>query len=259
MARWMLERLQRGEAMVGCFVSTPSYAVCEVLGACGFDVLVADAEHAPLAPADVRAIVAGADLAGLPALVRLSDDSTTSIQYALDGGAAGVIVPRVHTGPQAAAVVAASNYPPKGSRGAGPGRASLYGLDRERSLEEALASTLVAVQVESAEAVANLDAILAVDGLDMVFVGPNDLSHSLGRPAEDELHRVIDDVLVRSHARGVLSGILAPTPELADRYLRAGVSLLLTGSDLAMLARGARAVVGGLPASERRGHQSIDR
>jgi 4-hydroxy-2-oxoheptanedioate aldolase len=245
--------------MVGCFVSQPSLAVCEVLGASGFDLLVADAEHAPLAPADVHTIVAGADLAGLPALVRLSDDSPTSIQYALDGGAAGIIVPRVHSGPQAAAVVAAASYPPKGGRGAGPGRASLYGLERERSLEQALAHTLVAVQIESAEAVANLDAILAVGGLDMVFVGPNDLSHSLGRPAQDDLHRVIDDVLARAHARGVLSGILAPTPELVDRYQRAGVSLLLTGSDLAMLALGARSVVGALPASARRGHQSIDR
>jgi 4-hydroxy-2-oxoheptanedioate aldolase len=256
MRRWITERLRAGEQLIGCFVQTPTLATCEVLGASGFDVLVADAEHAPLAASEVQTIVAGADLAGLPALVRLSDDSTTSIQYALDGGAAGVIVPRIDSAEQAAAVVAAATYPPRGVRGAGPGRASLYGLDRVASIEEAGTHTLIAVQVESAAAVASLDATLAVPGIGMLFVGPNDLSHSLGRPPEDELRRVIDDVIARTHARGVLTGILAPTPALVERYVSAGVSLLLTGSDLAMLAGGARAVLGALPT---RDHQSIDR
>jgi 4-hydroxy-2-oxoheptanedioate aldolase len=253
MRRWITERLRDGEQLIGCFVQTPTSAMCEVLGACGFDVLVPDAEHAPLSAADVQAIVAGADLAGLPALVRLSDDSTSSIQHALDAGAAGIIVPRVDSAEQAAAVVAAATYPPRGVRGAGPGRASLYGLDRVASIEEASTHTLIAVQVESAAAVACIDETLAVPGLSMVFVGPNDLSHSLGRPPEDELRHVIDDVIAHAHAHGVLTGILAPTPELVGRYVGAGVSLLLTGSDLAMLASGARGVLGALPTSRSTG------
>jgi 4-hydroxy-2-oxoheptanedioate aldolase len=245
--RWIDSRLAGGESLIGCFVSSPQISICEVLATSGFDVLVADVEHAPLAPADVQTIIAGAHLGGVPALVRLSDDSTTSIQYALDSGAAGVIVPRVHGAAQTAAVVSAALYPPKGTRGAGPGRAALYGLDRAAAMQEALEQTLVAVQIESAEAVANLDGILAVEHLGMVFVGPNDLSHSLGRPPEDELMRVIDDVLRRAHAAGVRTGILAPTPELVDRYRRAGVSLLLTGTDLMLLAGGARALLGAIP------------
>jgi 4-hydroxy-2-oxoheptanedioate aldolase len=251
MRRWITGRLRSGELLLGCFVATPQISTCEVLGACGFDVLVADAEHAPLSPADVRTIVAGADLAGLPALVRLSDDSATSIQYALDAGAAGVVVPRINTGAQAAAVVAAASYPPRGTRGAGPGRASLYGLDRAPAIAEALEQTLIAVQIESATAVENLDEILAVEGVGMAFIGPNDLSHSLGVPPEDGLRRTIDSVVERAHARSVLTGILAPTPELVARYRDAGVSLVLTGSDLGMLATGARAATGP--------HQSIDR
>src|SRR5438876_60304 len=141
MRRWIGERVARGESLIGVFVSSPSLATSEVLAACGFDVLVADAEHSPLSPADVRTIIAGADL--------------------------------------------------------------------------------------------------AVKHLSMVFVGPNDLSHSLGRPPEEELREVIDDVLVRAHAAGVRTGILAPTPDLVGRYRRAGVSLLVTGSDLALLAAGA--------------------
>jgi 4-hydroxy-2-oxoheptanedioate aldolase len=254
MRRWIAERVARGEQLVGCFVSNPQLATCEVLAASGFDVLVADAEHFPLAPTDVQMIVAGADLGGIPALVRLSDDSATSIQYALDAGAAGVIVPRVHTAAQAEAVVAAASYPPKGIRGAGPGRASLYGLDRVAGMQEALQQTLVAVQIESAEAVANLSSILAVEHLDMVFIGPNDLAHSLGLPPEDELRGVIDDVIARAHAAGVSTGILASTPELADRYRRAGVSLILTGSDLKLLAAGARSLIDELAT-----YQSIER
>jgi 4-hydroxy-2-oxoheptanedioate aldolase len=235
-----------GAPLIGCFVTGGQLSTCEVLAASGFDVLVADVEHAPLSPADVLTIIAGADLGGLPALVRLSDDSATSIQNALDSGAAGVIVPRVHTGAQTAAIVAAASYPPIGARGAGPGRAALYGLDRAAAMAEALEHTLIAVQIESAAAVANLDKILAVEHLDMVFVGPNDLSHSLGRPTEGELLRLIDDVIARAHAAGVRTGILAPTPELVDRYRRAGVSLLLTGTDLVMLAAGARSLLGAL-------------
>jgi 4-hydroxy-2-oxoheptanedioate aldolase len=231
---------------VGCFVATPSLATCEVLGACGFDVLVADAEHAPLGPAEVRTIIAGANLAGLPALVRLADDQVASIQWALDAGAAGVIVPRVEGGAQTEAIVAASRYPPLGRRGAGPGRAALYGLERERSLDEARAHTLIAVQVESAGAVERLDEILAVDGLGMVFVGPNDLSHSLGRPPEEELRATIDDVLARAHAKGLRTGILTPTPDHVARYTAAGVSLMVTSTDLALLAAGARAFTGAL-------------
>jgi len=238
--RYIRERLRAGECLVGCFVMEPSLAVCEVLGFAGFDVLVADGEHSPLAPADVRTVIAGADLAGRPALVRVAANETTAIQFALDAGAAGVIVPRVDSAAQAAAAVAASRYPPQGRRGTGPGRATVFGQDRAAAVEDALAHTLVAVQIESAAAVDALDEILAVDGLDMAFVGPNDLSHSLGRPPQDVLRATIDDVLARARARGLLTGILAPTAELAARYRAAGATLILTGTDLGMLGSAAR-------------------
>ncbi len=102
----------------------------------------------------------------------------------------------------------------------GPGRATLYGLQREEAIANARAETVVAIQIETQTAVENLDEILTVDGVDLVFVGPNDLSHSLGRPPEDELRAVIDEVLAKATAAGRLTGILAPTPELCARYTR---------------------------------------
>jgi 4-hydroxy-2-oxoheptanedioate aldolase len=239
--RFIRARLQAGECLVGCFVQVPALPVSEVLARCGFDVLIADAEHAPLSPADIATVMAAAHGAGIAGLVRVASADPSAVQYALDAGAAGVIVPRVDTANQAAEIAAITRYPPQGRRGTGPGRASVYGMDRAAGVEEALDGTLVAIQIESAAAVTNLDEILAVDGVDMAFVGPNDLSHSLGRPPEEELRAVIDDVLSRATARSWLTGILAPTSELAARYRAAGVTLLVTGTDLGMLASGAHA------------------
>lgn len=246
MRRWVLERMRAGETLIGTFVQTPSPSVCEVLCACGYDVLVPDAEHAPLSAADVQTLIAAADMAGRPALVRIASHDSTHIQYALDGGAAGIIVPRVNTADEARAIVVQATYPPAGERGSGPGRAALFGLDRTAAVEEARSSTLIALQIESAEAVRNLDAILDVEGFGMAFVGPNDLGLSLGAPPEEELRRIIDDVLERANARGLLTGILASTPELVARYRAAGVSLILTGTELGLLASGARTMIGAI-------------
>ena len=129
--------------------------------------------------------------------------------------------------------------------GAGPGRATLYGLQREQAIANAREETVVAIQIETREAIENLDEILTVEGVDLVFVGPNDLSHSLGRPPEPELRAVIDEVLGKVAAAGRMSGILAPTPELCARYEEAGCALLVTGTDLGALAAGGRAFLQG--------------
>ena len=234
MRRWVVEQMLSGETMIGTFVQTPSASVCEVLCACGYDVLVPDAEHAPLSPADIQALVAAADTAGAPALVRIAGHEGSQIQYALDAGAAGIIVPRVNTAEEARAVVSRATYPPHGERGSGPGRAALFGLDRSAAVDEARANTLI---------VKNVDAILDVPGFGMAFVGPNDLSLSLGSPPEEELRAIIDDVLGRARARNLLTGILASTPDLVAHYRTAGVSLILTGTDLGLLAKGAKTCI----------------
>jgi len=240
---FLRQRLRAGETLLAAFVQTPTIAVCEVLAAVGLDVLIAEAEHAPLAARDVATIVAGAALAGRPALVRVSGNDATAIQQALDAGAEGVIVPRVESATEAAEAVALARYPPEGRRGNGPGRAALYGLEGPRNLGTARQRTLVAVQVESAAAVDRLDEILAVPGLDLAFVGPNDLALSLGSPPAGEVEAIIDDVLARALRAGLATGILAAAAPAIARYRAAGTGLIAVGTDLTLLARGARALL----------------
>jgi 4-hydroxy-2-oxoheptanedioate aldolase len=238
-------RLHNDAPLIAAFVETPHRAVAQVLGAIGYDVLIPDGEHAAFSPRDIEEVIVGADLAGVPSLVRVPSTAPSTIGHALDSGAAGVLVPLVNTAEAAHTAAQLSRYPPDGRRGAGPGRATLYGLRREEAIANAREETVVAIQIETQAAVENLDEILEVDGVDLVFVGPNDLSHSLGRPPEDELRAVIDEVLAKAKAAGRLTGILAPTPELRARYRAAGCALLVTGTDLGALAAGGKAILKG--------------
>jgi 4-hydroxy-2-oxoheptanedioate aldolase len=245
MSHALRTRLRTGAPLIASFVETPHRAVSQVMGAIGYDVLIPDGEHAAFSPRDIEEVIVGADLAGVPSLVRVPSNTPSTIGHALDSGAAGVLVPLVNTAEAAHTAAQLSRYPPEGRRGAGPGRATLYGLQREQAIANAREETVVAIQIETGTAVENLDEILAVEGVDLVFVGPNDLSHSLGRPPEPELRAVIDEVLTKAKHAGRMTGILAPTPELCARYRGAGCALLVTGTDLGALAAGGTAFLQG--------------
>ncbi|MDA0168515.1 aldolase/citrate lyase family protein [Solirubrobacter taibaiensis] len=141
-----------------------------------------------------------------------------------------MLIPLVESAEGAEAAVAAARFPPRGRRGGGPGRAALYGLDRKRALEREIT---VAVQIETAAALDNLDAILAVEGIDLIFVGPNDLALSLGRPADAE----IADVLVRARRAGLDTGTLV-------KHADPDTTVAVLGTDLGLLAAGVRAATG---------------
>ena len=211
--------------MIGAFVQTPRRAVAQVLAASGIELLIADGEHAPLSPADIEEIVVGGDLAGVPVLARVPF-SAAAVQHALDSGAAGVLIPLVATAEAAAAAVAAARFPPRGQRGGGPGRAALYGLDRAGALER---EVTVAIQIETVAAVERSTRSSPCDGIDMVFVGPNDLALSFGRAVDD----VIADVLARARAAR------AATPGRLAAHADADTTLVVVGTDLGLLAAGA--------------------
>ncbi len=237
-------RLERGERLVGTFLQIPSLVTAELVGALGVDFVCVEGEHSGLGRESVQALVGAASAAGTPALVRVADNAAVEIAGALDAGAAGVIVPRVDSAAEAAAVVRAARYPPFGARGIGPSRATGYGRKVPEYFARANAAIAVGAQIESTAAVDDADAITRVDGLDFVFVGPGDLAASLGVPFGDErIAEAVRSVLAVAQAAGRPAGVWASSAAVARRWLEEGFQLVIVGSDLSFLADGVEGLV----------------
>lgn len=236
-------RLRDRQRVLGTFVQTTDPAVVEIIGRAGFDFVFIDLEHGGLTPSAIAGHVRGADGVGLPLLVRLGLDDLSAIGPALDLGCQGVLVAQVGSAGDAQRVVSAARFPPEGDRGACPGiRASSHGWTAFPDyMERARAETVVGVAVEDPHAIAHLDEIIAVPGLDFVFVGVFDLSKSLGRPGELD-HPSVADAVTRVAQEaddcGLVMGTWAPDPTIAARWLGAGARLVAIGTDV-LLWRGA--------------------
>jgi 4-hydroxy-2-oxoheptanedioate aldolase len=193
----LADRLRRRDQVVGLIVKMPNPAVVEVAGHLGFDFAVIDTEHGPGETSELEHHIRAADSVGLDVIVRVGANQPLDILRALDAGAKGVIVPHVNTPQEAAAAVAAAHYPPLGSRGlAASTRAGRHSTGTLADhLARAGRETVVIVQVEDVLAVEHAAAIAATPHLDAVWLGPGDLSMSLGHPGEmehPEVARVID-------------------------------------------------------------------
>lgn len=239
-------RLEAGETLMGTFVQAPHPVVVESLARTpGLDFLCLEGEHSAMGEETVQAMIAAADGAGISLLVRVEDNAWVPIARALDGGAAGVIAPRVNSTAEARALVSATRYPPMGDRGIGPGRVTGYGSNSGPDYRAwANAHVLVGAQVETRRALDDLDGILAVPGIDLIFVGPMDLASSLGLvPGSPELIAVIEDVVSRARAAGRVVGIFAMTPEQVAHWVEWGVRLILYASDLSLMGAGLAAAL----------------
>ena len=187
-------KLQAGESIRGVFINLDSIQAVELCGLLGFDFCLIDAEHAPFGPQYVEQMIRAADVSGMTPLVRVAQNERQVILRYLDVGAQGVQIPMVNTAAQAQAVVEAVKYTPLGKRGlASVTRASRWGvgINVPDYVARANEETMVIVQVETQEALDNLDAILAVPHIDLVFVGPTDLSQSFGVPGQPTHPRVV--------------------------------------------------------------------
>jgi 4-hydroxy-2-oxoheptanedioate aldolase len=186
MKKHLKERIKSGEKLFGCFVMIPSPAVVEMLGYAGFDFAVLDTEHGAGTVETLEHQLRAADAVGLPALVRTVGMTPGEILRVLDAGAAGIVVPHVRTEKDARAIVAASHYPPYGIRGvATTARAGRHGFTTiAEHLAAARERILVVPQIEDADALEHVPAIASIDGIDTIFIGPADLSLSLGHPGD---------------------------------------------------------------------------
>ena len=185
-------RLERGDVTVGSWLQLADESLCEMMATSGFDWLCVDREHTTISTSEMGRLIRVASLAGCPALVRLPDSSPAEAKKALDAGAVGVIVPMVCSVDDAERAVSASHYPPRGHRGVGLARAQRYGVGFDEYRTQVAPRTLVVVQIEHVDAVDRLEDILAVDGVDGFFVGPYDLSASLGAPGDFEHPAFLD-------------------------------------------------------------------
>ena len=238
--------LSRGERQIGCWLGLADAYSAEIMGTAGFDWLLIDGEHAPN---DLRSILAQLQVLESSAshsVVRLPIGETWMIKQVLDLGAQNILIPMVESGEQAAALVKAVQYPPRGVRGVGSAlaRASKFsGIPDYPSTADDEICLLV--QVENRAGMAALDDILALDGIDGVFIGPADLAADMGhigKPGAPEVQDAIAGAVRRILEAGKAAGILAVDPASIDTYADLGVTFLAVGIDVTLLAGAARAL-----------------
>lgn len=239
--RWIKDRALRSEQLLGVGAMFGSPMIVELIGKTGFDWVWIDHEHGVSGAHDLLAQIQAAAIHDLPAVVRLPANELAHFKQALDFGAAGVMVPYVNTAEEAAHAAQCCRFSPNGLRGVAQStRAAQFGLEFDNYLAEADDNVLTIVQIETPEAVENVEAIAAVEGVDMLFVGPLDLSTSMGRPREFEhpdFIAALDRVVVACRDNGKAAGILTPTPELAEKWIAKGYTFLVVGADGSLMAR----------------------
>jgi len=234
--------------LIGVWINLADAASVDIIAASGFAWIGIDLQHGTATVDMVHHLVDAARSKSCPALVRVPGHDTTLIQRVLDVGAQGVIVPTVNNAVEARAVVAACRYPPEGTRSFGPFRSSLrYPVDAPTVSNH---ETVCAVMIETRMALANLDSILAVPGVDAAFVGPHDLALSMGCEIEQLMSTnkggVLTEILSACAASGTVPGIYAGDPQAALALIEGGYRLVAATADSTLLATACAAVTAAL-------------
>jgi 2-dehydro-3-deoxyglucarate aldolase/4-hydroxy-2-oxoheptanedioate aldolase len=239
------DRLLAGDRLVGTLLSLPSPELAEIASAAGFDWLFIDMEHGSLGPDDVLRLLQAArePCAGL---VRVPENREMWIKKALDAGAAGIIVPHVNSPGEAAGAVHWAKYPPEGGRSVGFSRANGYGARFQDNVRTANAETVVVAQVEHIDGAKAISSILEVPGLDAVFIGPYDLSASLGKPGrieDPDVRGAVRSVAAACAGKRVPVGIFALDVAASAKALEEGYTLACSGIDIGLYAQSAGEII----------------
>jgi 2-keto-3-deoxy-L-rhamnonate aldolase RhmA len=245
-------RVLAGEFLAGTWLNLGSTITAEMAGLCGFDWVVLDHEHGP--GSDTTVIQQLQAVAGTPTvpLVRIAWNDPVRFKRVLDAGAHGVMVPYVSTPAEAAAAVGAMRYPPRGLRGVAKlTRSTGFGLTFDDYFAHAHEWLVTLTQIETAEAVANAPAIAAIDGVDVLFVGPMDLTTSLGIAGQYEQPEALDafrQVAAAARGAGKAAGILLMNPAHVPMCRDMGYSVIALGSDGGAASAGLRQAAAALRA-----------
>lgn len=236
------ERLLAGPTRYGLSMVSMSPAAVEVAGLCGLDFVWLELEHAATDMMQMEHLCRAAELRGMLTLLRVQEVSRTAVLRALEVGGKIIVVPQVHTPEDAAAAVEWGKFAPIGSRGFNTGSRGLaYGFSGSTTteiLENANRDTCVLVQIESAQAVQNAEAIIATEGLDGILLGPGDLSASMGIAGQWENEKLLSDIegvfaLARKYRKVIAT--VCPSNVMTRRLKAAGAHLLNVGGDLGMM------------------------
>ena len=237
--------LRAGKPQIGLWSSLSSNYTVEVIAGAGFDWILLDSEHSP---ADIENLLTQLQAAApypTHPVVRIPWNDMVTVKRVLDIGAQSLLVPYVSTANEAKAAVSFTRYPPSGVRGvAGTTRATRFGRVAEYA-RRAHEEICLLVQVETQQALDNVEAICAIEGVDGVFIGPADLHASLGHPGEianAKVKPLIDDAIRRIRKCGKAPGILTPNEADARHWLECGALFVAVGADVGILARGAEAL-----------------
>ncbi len=240
MQRDIKSALRQGHVVMGSFFRIPSPDLVEIFGEAGFDYIIIDQEHGPVSAETASNLVRACDLVGMAAVVRVPDNQPWMIQHALDIGALGVQVPQIGTAADAERVVRSAKFAPQGARGVCRNvRAARYSArDKFKYFEESNRDTLISIHIEGKEGVDSLSEIMQVPGLDVIFLGPYDLSQSLGIPGQVDHPRVrstMEEAIRMCQHAGIAAGTYADNVEAAKRWIDLGVQYIAIGVDTSLI------------------------
>lgn len=238
------QALKSNTPLYGMWLGLPHSSCAEIAAGAGFDWLLIDCEHAPYSLMDVQHHLQAIAAYGVPAIVRPVEGRTAILKQLLDVGAQTLLVPMVDTAEQAKQLVQDVNYPPAGHRGLGTSMArAAHWNGTPGYLHKANEDICLIVQAESALAMRNLKEIVQVDGVDAVFIGPSDLSASMGHignPGHPDVVAAIEQGFATIKTAGKAAGVLAVDEKLAKHYISLGANFVGVGVDVSLLAASVR-------------------
>jgi 4-hydroxy-2-oxoheptanedioate aldolase len=241
-------RLASGEHVFGPFLKIPASVPIELIGHAGFDFCVIDLEHSPFTFERAEDLVRVAQRAGVASIIRTFDGHPSTLVRALDTGCDGILVPNLNSRMEAEMVVRGARFHPLGERGMDPyARSARYGMTPKDSyFAQANEQTLVGVQIEGLKGVQNLNEIIETVGTDLIFIGPYDLSQSLGKPGQigaPEVQAKVKEIVAAVRARQKAVGIYADTVEDARRWRDLGVQFVAVSVDVRIFLKACQAIV----------------
>lgn len=234
------EKFKKKKTLYGTFVKIPSPAIIEMIGLAGFDFVIIDCEHGPLDMITAENMIRAANIHNLSSIIRVSENNAVQISRALDIGADAIQVPQVGTKADAKDVVKAAKFFPEGERGICRYVRSANYSSKEKSkyFNEANKETQVIIQIEGKEGIENFDEILQVENIDILFIGPYDLSQSLGMPGEVENPEVVkrmEQLINKAHECGKVIGTFVDDVESAKKWESLGVQYIAYAVDTGII------------------------